>query len=148
MYVYQFKAFIHEMLQYCMHSRTHPIACAHTQTLTSYIKLVLRNLAHAWFNSFHVILSTHSILVCTKYLKLLNIPAYCRAPMYVYDICMPCYHLTTLTIIRLIHHPKGWAECCTYVHMFVIYHVQSTVYCPFKYLGYTVFSNPYLSVYL
>ena len=41
-----------------------------------------------------------------------------------------------------------WAECCTYVHMFVIYHVQSTVYCPFKYLGYTVFSNPYLSVYL
>ena len=33
-----------------------------------------------------------------------------------------------------------------YVHMFVIYHVQSTVYCPFKYLGYSVFSNPYLSV--
>ena len=50
--------------------------------------------------------------------------------MYVYDIYLPCYHLTTLTIIRLIHHPKGWAECCTYVHMFVIYNVQSTVYFP------------------
>ena len=127
---------------------------AHTNT-DILIKLVLRNQAYAWFNSFHVILSTHSILVSLfpilvmyQIFKLLNIPAYCGAPMYVYDICMLCCHLTTLTIIHLIHHPKGWAECCTYVHMFVIYHVQSTVYCPFKYLGYTVFSNPYLSVYL
>ena len=70
--------------------------------------------------------------------------------MYVYDICMPCCNLTTLTIIRLIHHPKGWAECCIYmyVHIFVIYNVLSTIYCPLKYLGYTVFSHPYLSVYV
>ena len=59
--------------------------------------------------------------------------------MYVYDICMLCYHLTTLTIIRLIHHPKGWAECCTYVRMFVIYNVQCTIYCPLKYLSYAVY---------
>ena len=111
MYVYQFKAFIHEILQYCMHSRTHPCACVHKQTLTSrglkkpgtcLVQQFSYNLTVYWYH--------HSqYWLCTKYLKLLNIPAYCRAPMYVYNICMPCCHLTTLTIIHLIHHPKGWA---------------------------------------
>ena len=78
-----------------MHARTHTHTHTHTHTmLTSYMKVVLRNQTHAWFNSFHVILSTHYIYwyhysqywLCTKYLKLLNIPAYCGAPTYVYDI--------------------------------------------------------------
>ena len=108
------------------HARTH--AHTHTQTLTSYMKMVLRNQAHTWFNSFHVILSTHNILV--SLFPILVMHHICKATKYtsiLQSICMPRCHLTTLTIIHLIHHPKGWAECCTYVHMFVIYNVQSTV---------------------
>ena len=51
-YVCQFKAFIHEMLLH---------ALRHTHTLTSYMKVILKNEARAWFNSFHVILSIHTI---------------------------------------------------------------------------------------
>ena len=46
-----------------MHTLTHPRTRVLTQTLTSYMKVILRNQARAWFNSFHVILSTHNILV-------------------------------------------------------------------------------------
>ena len=91
MYVYQFKAFIHEMLQYCMHSRTHPSACAHTQTLTSYIKTGFKKPGTCLVEQFSCDLKYwyhySQYWLCTKYLKL---PAYCRAPMYVYDICMLC----------------------------------------------------------
>ena len=136
----------------------HALTRTHTHTHTHYMKVILRNQALTWFNSFHVILCTHNILVslfiilamyqifkATKYTSILqssNVRVRYMHAMLSFNNTN--HHMSDTPSKRL----GGVLYIYMYVHMFVIYNVLSTVYCPLNYLGYTVFSHPYLSVYL